>query len=240
MSENVSAGFMLGLNSMMVIYTLWVISLGTSAARVRLGLGVALLVWLALLHLGLSSHRLFPENISGMTFLLVIFAFVGAVGAALYAVAPIRRVLLNLTHEQLLLAQGIRVFFGAGFLMQASLGNLPQTFGILDGWTHIAAGFLGLVAAFSFAARVNGARRAWFANIFGLADILIVATSLALVLLPEIGPHHSMMYAVFLPAPLWLWFHLLSLRKLIHERGAADTTRSPLTTPRPIVSGSAS
>ncbi|MBI3774655.1 MAG: hypothetical protein HY273_03725 [Gammaproteobacteria bacterium] len=240
MSEYTAAGFMLSLNSMMVIYTLWVISLGTSAARVRMRLGAALLIWLMLLHWGLSSQSIFPANISGVTFLLAILSFVGAVGAVLFSVAPVRRVLLNLSQEQLLLAQGIRVFFGAGFLMQASLGNLPRSFGILDGWTHIAAGFLGLVAAFSFAKHANGARRAWFANIFGLADILIVATSLALVLLPQIGPHHSMMYAVFLPAPLWLWFHVLSLRKLVHARGVPDTTRTKMTIPSSAGSRSAS
>ncbi|MBK9219772.1 MAG: hypothetical protein IPL70_16070 [Uliginosibacterium sp.] len=38
-----------------------------------------------------------------------------------------------------MLLQGIRVFFGATFLMQAS-EVLPQTFGILDGFTHIGAG----------------------------------------------------------------------------------------------------
>ncbi|MCX7218879.1 MAG: hypothetical protein NTY70_08030, partial [Burkholderiales bacterium] len=61
----------------------------------------------------------------------------------------------------------------------------------------------------------QGNRRAWFANLFGLTDILIVASTLALILLPQIGPHHPMMYAVFLPAPLWLWFHLVSIWKLL-------------------------
>ena len=102
--------------------------------------------------------------------------------------------------------------------MQASLGVLPTEFGIVDGLTHIGARFFGLIAAFSLAAGVEGARRAWFANIFGLMDILIVASSLALVLLPDIGPHHSMMYAVFLPAPLWLWFHIVSIWKLVRDR----------------------
>lgn len=226
MSENTSAGFMLGLDIMMVIYTLWIISLTKPEPGVRVGIGAAMLAWLALLHWGLSSKSIFPANISSVTFLMTVFAFVGAAGAVLYLVPPVRRMLLNLTQEQLLLLQGIRVFFGAGFLMQASLGILPTTFGLLDGWTHIAAGFLGLVAAFSFAARVNGSRRAWFANLFGLADILIVASSLAFVLLPVIGPHHSMMYAVFLPAPLWLWFHVVSLWKLIRERGATESPRS--------------
>jgi len=101
--------------------------------------------------------------------------------------------------------------------MQASTGVLPQTFGILDGYAHIGAGFFGLIAAFSIAAGVQGARRAWFANIFGLLDILDVASSLALILLRKIGPHHPMMYAVFLPAPLWLWFHLISIWKLLKQ-----------------------
>ena len=237
MSDNASAWFMLDLNSMMVIYTLWVFSLSKPAIRLRVGLGTILLSWLAILHWGLASQSIFPESISGVTFLITILVFVGVVGAALLMVPPMRRVLFGLTQEQLLLAQGIRVFFGAGFLMQASLGNLPTTFGILDGWTHIAAGFLGLVAAFSFAVRINGARRAWFANLFGLADILIVATSLSLALLPQIGPHHSMMYAVFLPAPLWFWLHVVSLWKLARERAAPDT---PLTTPYTKLSGSTS
>jgi hypothetical protein len=101
--------------------------------------------------------------------------------------------------------------------MMASLGNLPTTFGILDGWTHISAGFLGLIAAFALARGADGARRAWFANIFGLADILVVASTLSLLLLPTLTPHHSMMYAVFLPAPLWLWFHLVSIWKLLRK-----------------------
>lgn len=111
--------------------------------------------------------------------------------------------------------------------MPFSLGVLPQSFGFLDGFTHIGAGFFVLIAAFSLAAGVNGARRAWFANLFGLADILIVASSLALVLLPQTGPHHPMMYAVFLPAPLWLWFHVVSIAKLVSPDAAAfRTTRA--------------
>ena len=55
---------MLGLNSMMVIYTLWVISLSKPAIRLRVGLGAILLSWLALLHWGLASQSIFPENMA--------------------------------------------------------------------------------------------------------------------------------------------------------------------------------
>jgi len=183
--------------------------------------------WQALCHRNLNAHLVghparrplqpghFSQDISGTAFLAIIFAAVGAVGAVLLLIAPLRNLLLGLDQRQLMLLQGIRVFFGATFLMQASTGVLPQTFGILDGYTHIGAGFFGLIAAFSVAAGVQGARRAWFANVFGLVDIMVVASSLAFVLLPKIGPHHPMMYAVFLPAPLWLWFHLISIWKLL-------------------------
>jgi hypothetical protein len=216
------AATMIGLDLLMVVYTLWVLSLAKPADKTGVAIGTALLAWLAILHWGLSNRSLFPPDISGIAFLVVIVVAVGAVGAVLLLVAPVRRLLLGLDQRQLLLLQGIRVFFGATFLMQAGLGVLPQAFGTLDGFTHIGAGFFGLIAAFSVAAGVHGARRAWFANFFGLADILVVASSLALVLLPQIGPHHSMMYAVFLPAPLWLWFHLISIWKLVRaESGVA-------------------
>jgi hypothetical protein len=217
MSESTSAWFMIGLDLVMVAYTLWVLSLSKLASVRRIGIGTAMMIWMVFLHLGLSTKSIFPADISGVAFLTIIFIYVGVVGTVLFVIKPIRRLLLDLDQEQLLLLQGIRVFFGATFMMQASLGILPTGFGIMDGFTHIGAGFFGLIAAFSLAAGVEGVRRAWFANLFGLADILVVASSLAFVLLPDIGPHHSMMYAVFLPAPLWLWFHIVSIWKLARD-----------------------
>lgn len=226
MSFFTSAPFAIFLDCLMILYTLWVISLGDEKGKLSVGISVGLLSWLGLLHLGLSTKSIFPENISGIAFLIIVFIAVGAVGALLLLVAPIRQRLLALNQKQLLLLQGIRVFFGANFLMQASLGGLPQTFGILDGWTHIAAGFLGLIAAFTLAADKDGERRAWFANIFGVADILVVASTLSLILLPTLSPHHPMMYAVFLPAPLWLWFHLVSMWKLVQNKPTAQRSQT--------------
>jgi len=214
MSLFTTALFAIFLDLMMILYTLWVISLGEKSGKLSVGIGIGLLSWLGILHFGLSTKSIFPEDISGIAFLVIVFVAVGAVGALLLLVTPIRNRLMALSQKQLLLLQGIRVFFGANFLMQASLGGLPQTFGILDGWTHIGAGFFGLIAAFTLAADADGERRAWFANIFGMVDILVVASTLALILLPTLTPHHPMMYAVFLPAPLWLWFHLVSMWKL--------------------------
>lgn len=217
---------MIGLDILMIVYTLWVLSAFKPVGRAGVVIGVAMLVWLTALHLGLSQQNLFPKDISGVAFLMVIIFGVGVVGAVLLLIPQLRHLLFNLDQRQLLLLQGIRVFFGATFLMQASLGDLPQAFGIVDGFTHIGADFFGLIAAFSMAAGVHGERRVWFANIFGLADILIVASTLALILLPHIGPHHSMMYAVFLPAPLWVWFHLISIWKLVRARKGVLHTAS--------------
>lgn len=216
MSLFTSAPFAIFLDLMMIFYTLWVISLGDKNGKLPIGIGLGMLAWLGLLHFGLSTNSLFPEDISSIAFLIIIFIAVGAVGALLLLVPPIKSKLMALTQKQLLLLQGVRVFFGANFLMQASLGGLPQTFGILDGWTHIAAGFLGLIAAFTLSTDADGERRAWFANIFGVTDILLVASTIALVLLPTIKPHHPIMYALFFPGALWLWFHLVSMWKLIN------------------------
>lgn len=217
MSATASAWFMIGLDLLMIVYTLWILSL-SNKSKFHFAVAASLLIWLTLLHLGLSTKSIFPENISGVAFLIIIFIVVGMVGLFLFTVPVVRELVLGLSQEQLLLMQGIRVFFGASFLMQASLGVMPLVFGIIDGWTHIAAGFFGLVAAFSMAAGINSARRAWFANLFGLLDILLVASTLSLLILSDITPHGSMMYAVFLPAPLWLRFHLISIYRLLKNQ----------------------
>jgi hypothetical protein len=223
MSFFTTAYFAIFLDLMMILYTLWVIALGEKNGRLSIGIGIGMLAWLGTLHLGLSTKSIFPEDISSIAFLIIIFIAVGAVGALLLFVPPIRNRLMALSQKQLLLLQGIRVFFGANFLMQASLGGLPQTFGILDGWTHIGAGFFGLIAAFTLAADAAGERRAWFANIFGVIDILTVASAIALVLLPTIKPHHPIMYALFFPGALWLWFHLVSMWKLLQTNKVNST-----------------
>lgn len=212
---------MIFLDLLMIIYSLWIFNQFNQGNKLPIKrLFLALILWLVTLHLLISQKHLFAEDISGLMFYCLILLGVTLVGALLFLVSPLRSILMSLTQQQLLLLQGIRVFFGAGFLVMAATGELPLTFGIIDGLTHISAGFFGLIAAFSWAVSISAVRRAWFANLFGLADILIVATSLAFLLLPQIGPHHSMMYAVFLPAPLWLWFHVISIVKLWNQSNA--------------------
>lgn len=233
MSDLATSGFMIALDLLMVAYTLWILALAGAGARLRLSLGAAALIWLGALHTILSRQALLPADLPGPAFLALVFAFVGALGAALW-LSPVRKVVARAEGWHLLLPQGIRVFFGAGFLMMAATGQLPTTFGLLDGFTHVGAGFLGLLAAVNVAgAAASGkpcaTRRArtlsWIANAFGLVDILVVASTLALVLLSELTPFHAMMYAVFLPAPIWLWLHVASIARLV--RGGA-TPGSPV------------
>lgn len=214
---------MIFLNLLMIAYTLWVLGLAGVSIRLRASLGGGAFLWLGCLHWGLSTHSLFPEAIPGPVFLGIIVAFVGLVGA-LFLLTPARVLMDRLDQEHLLLLQGIRVFFGGAFLMQAALGTLPQTFGILDGFTHITAGALGLWAAALHLGGRYGSTPVWVCNIFGLVDILIVASTLALVLLDTLTPHHNMMYAVFLPAPVWMLTHFVSIRRSLVSPGAHGTT----------------
>lgn len=54
-------------------------------------------------------------------------------------------------------------------------------------------------------------------NMSGLFDILIVAITLSFLILEDITPQGSMMYAVFLPAPIWLGAHIITIYKLLIE-----------------------
>ncbi len=221
-----STGVALALNLINIGYVAWVLGASDATRRWRLPVALVMLAWLGGLHVGLSRQALFPATISGPAFLAVIVAGVGAVAALLF-LTPVSGLMRALSLAQLQLLQGIRVWFGAAFLVWAVLGVLPTTFGVIDGVTHVGAGFLGLMAAFSCAAGATAKARVWFATLFGLVDILTVASTLALVLLPQIGSHHPMMYAVFLPAPLWLCLHLVSMDRLM-QGAMGDAPRRPV------------
>lgn len=56
---------MIGLDILMIIYTMWCLSAFKPLGRIGMGIGAAFAAWLLVLHLGLSSGRLFPQDISG-------------------------------------------------------------------------------------------------------------------------------------------------------------------------------
>lgn len=204
-----------------IAYSLAIARRSGVSSRLALGAGLVMGGWLAVLTWGISTKSILPADISGPAFFAVVLAFVAAVGAVLF-LTPARRILSQLSQVDLQALQGIRVFFGASFLMQAALGTMPRTFGILDGFTHVGAGFLGLYAASVLARDPRATWATWISNVFGTVDILVVASTLSLVILSEMTPHHGMMYAVFLPAPLWLWFHVVSIVRLVRAPASAD------------------
>lgn len=208
---------MLALDGLMIVWTYWVLSRNVATRDVRGPAVATLTAWLGLLYVVFAVAKPLPEDLTGIAFFALVLVGVAAVGGVLLGFQGLRRRILVLDQPQLMLLQGVRVYFGANFLIQGGLGVLPATFGLIDGLSHITAGVLGLVAAMAVSTSVVSTRRIWLANAFGLADILVVASTLAFVLLPQIGPHHPMMYAVFLPAPLWLWAHLVSIYKLLGE-----------------------
>lgn len=214
----------LGLDVAAIAYSLALAIRAGVPLRLALGAALAMGGWLGVLAWAIATRSILSTEISGPAFFGVVLAFVGAVGALLW-LTPARRILSQLSQVDLQALQGIRVFFGASFLMQAALGTMPRTFGILDGLTHVGAGFLGLFAAGALARDPRARWAAWASNVFGTVDILVVATSLSLAILPEMTPHHSMMYAVFLPAPLWLWFHVVSTIRLLHAPASDGAER---------------
>ena len=111
-----------GLDAAMIAYTSWHLGRAGVPLRVRAVLAVAASGWLAVLGWLLPAWGPLPERVSGVVFYAAVLGFVAAVGAGLY---PFRHALLALSDRDLLVPQGIRVFFGASFLAQAATGALP-------------------------------------------------------------------------------------------------------------------
>lgn len=226
MTLNQAAWLALGLDVAMIIYTLALLVRGGMSRRTAGIVGGIGTVWLLVLRALFSNGQPFPEGISGLGFFIIVLVGVGLVGVALLGPTGMRTPLAAMDQTWLLAPQGIRVFFGATFLLWAIEDILPRRFGIIDGVTHMTAGFLGLGAAWTASQNKDAKSLAWIANIFGLGDILIVASSIAFVLLNDIGPHHPMMYAVFLPAPVWLWLHVVSIYRLLRPTESRRTIPS--------------
>lgn len=186
---------------------------GLASTRLRISVGSALFAWQVFLLWRLEGEGLFPSDISTVAFCLILFGFVGTVCVTV-AISPLRKVLIELPFESLLLPQGLRMFFGAGFLIEGVLGQLPKGFAIADGIFHIVSAFLALKSGLLYAQREDNLGEVWFANLFGLTDIVIVALGIPFALIAQVGPNQNMMYAAFFAAPIFVSFHFVSLLKL--------------------------
>lgn len=211
---------------------LQIFRLSGASPRLLLSLSTVLLVWIAAVVAGIPRGWFLPEQITGTGMYLIML--IGAVGmsAGILAIAPVRRHLLKMPPEFLLFPQTLRVFLGAGFLIETALGILPMPFGILDGLTHITAGFLAMSAALGLALWQRAHfRGVWLANIFGMLDIIAVATGIAFVMLEELTTRHNILIVVFFVAPLLITFHLASMWQAYTLRHASSANRSRLALP---------
>lgn len=189
-----------------------------ASLRLRFVLGLIFAAWLTLLYLGIEGKWLFPSDIGGATFFIIVLIGATTVTAAMLLIGPLKKYLFATSQEILLLLQGLRMFLGAGWLIEATLGIMPSYFGIADGVTHITAAFLAMKAAILHASGDKNRGTIWFANLFGLLDIVVVATGIAFVLLQDITPYHNVMYAVFFVAPIFIGLHVVSMLKLIQAK----------------------
>ena len=180
-----------------------------------------------LFHWVFGGQNLFSPDIPGGSFYLIILGGALAVVAIYYT--AVREEFFNLSQEHLQMAQGIRVFVGGGFLMEGVLDVIPGWFSILDGYFHIASGSLALVAAIMFLKNSTIKNQLlWLANIVGLIDILVIVTSICFLVWPALGPHHNMMYVVFVAGPLFLWIHYVSIAKLLATKDITKADYTPV------------
>ena len=158
-----------------------------------------------------GNNTILPSDISSFSLFAIVLMGVGLVGLIL---SPLFKALVALPQELLLLPQAFRMFFGAGFIVEAVFAIIPAGYGALDGILHIATAFLATTLAIYVARGAKVTKSLIMVNIFGLLDIVIVAYGIAFFILSDIGVEHNVFYAVFFAAPIFICLHLISLYKV--------------------------
>ena len=206
--------YVVALNSILAFVFLWLLKLGKASKATITITAIITVAYIALEHWGIGGGHLFPKDISGTTYYIIIL--VGAVLGVGLLYLTLRKPFFNLSQEHLQMTQGLRVFVSAGFFTEAALGVIPLNFGIMDGFMHAASAFSALIAAVLYVKNSPIKKQMlWLANIIGVTDILIIVTSICFFVWDEIGPNHNMQYVVFFGGVVFLWIHLVSIIKLI-------------------------
>jgi len=196
--------------------SIWLLKKGKASNAVAATFGIISVIWIGFLHWILGGKHLFPNDMSPFLFYMIILGGVAAAFVLFYA--TLKEYFFALSQDSIQIIHGLRVFVGGGFLMEATLGVIPAWFGIMDGFLHITSGFLALIAAIAFIKKLSSSRPLlWLANIVGIADVLIIATSICFWVWPALGPNHHALYVVFYAPPVVLWFHFVSVRKLLER-----------------------
>jgi len=158
-----------------------------------------------------GANSIIPSDISSFALFITVLVGIGLAGVI---ISPLFKALIALPQELLLLPQAFRMFFGAGFLVEAVFGIMPQGYGAVDGILHITTAFLATTLAIYVARGAKVTKSLIMVNLFGLLDIVVVAYGIAFFILSDIGTDHNVFYAVFFAAPIFIWLHLISLYKV--------------------------
>jgi len=158
-----------------------------------------------------GENSMIPNDISSFALFVTVLVGVGLVGLM---ISPLFKALIALPQEFLLLPQAFRMFFGAGFIVEAVFGIIPAGYGAVDGILHITTAFLATTLAIYVARGANVTKSLIMVNLFGLLDIVVVAYGISFFILSDIGTDHNVFYAVFFAAPIFIWLHLISLYKV--------------------------
>lgn len=185
----------------------------TDAQTLKIAFGIFTVWFITSLFL-FGDNSIFPNDLSSFALFAIILIGVALVGVIIF---PIMKALIALPQEFLLLPQAFRMFFGAGFIVEAVFAIMPQGYGVIDGILHIATAFLATTLAIYVARGAKVTRSLIMVNIFGLLDIVVVAYGIAFLILSDIGVNHNVFYAVFFAALIFIWLHLISLYKVYLE-----------------------
>ena len=185
----------------------------TEPKTITLGF-VIFTAWILAVIILFGKNSVLPNDISSFTLFAIILVGVSLAGVVL---SPLFKALIALPQEFLLLPQAFRMFFGAGFIIEAVFDIMPAGYGAIDGILHISTAFLATTLAIYVARGAKVTKSLIMVNLFGLLDIVVVAAGIAFFILGDIGVDHNVFYAVFFAAPIFIWLHLISLYKVYFE-----------------------
>ncbi len=216
----VTTNWVIIVNIVIALASLWLFKKGKASDRTIGVVAVLFALSIAFFYWGFGGQNFLASDLSGSVFYAVILGGACVVLVLLYFTSS--SIFDNLSQVDLQVVQGLRVFIGGGFLMEGVLEVIPDWFSIMDGFFHIASGFLALLSAIAFLQKWSGSRNLlWLANTVGLVDILVIVTGICFWVWSDLGPHHNMNYVVFGVGSMLLWLHYNSIKKLLESPSAA-------------------
>lgn len=207
--------WVIGVNIIFLFATLWLLKIGRASQTTKWIFGLVSMAWIIFIHFVFSNKLIIPIDISGGAFYALTLSSATLVLTIFYF-SPLKKIFDTISQENIQIVQGLRVFVASGFLMEGVLNVIPAWFSIMDGFLHVTSGFLALIASIAVVKNQSSKNQLlWLANIVGVLDIFIIVTSISLIVWKDLGAFHNMQYVVFYTGVLLLWFHFVSISKLI-------------------------